>query len=149
MRQRIKFFTVAVFVTVFLSGCLTAAEQPFQLNESQVELRSIQTRAFDTFDTKMMLQTIISTLQDLGFVIDKADLALGSVSGSKYTSPYYGAPATSQIKMTVTVRPRGESQLLVRVNAQHDKTQITDAENYQDFYSALEKALFLTAQQVE
>jgi hypothetical protein len=51
--------------------------------------------------------------------------------------------------MTVTVRPRGETQLLVRANAQHGITAVDDPETYQDFFNALGKSLFLTAQQVD
>ena len=51
--------------------------------------------------------------------------------------------------MSVTVRPRGETQLLVRASAQYGIKQVDDAETYQDFFNALEKSLFLTAHQVD
>jgi hypothetical protein len=51
--------------------------------------------------------------------------------------------------MTVTVRPRGDKQLLVRANAQVGVNSIDDPATYQDFFAALEKAMFLTAQQVD
>lgn len=50
--------------------------QAMLTTESQVALRSIQSRAFNTRDTKKTLRTVIATLQDLGFVIDKADQEL-------------------------------------------------------------------------
>ena len=111
-------------------------------SESQVKLRSIQTRAFDTTDKKKMMQTVISTMQDLDFVIDKADFTLGSVTGSKFLGQ-------AVVTMSVTVRPRGEKQLLVRANAQYGINSVEDAATYQDFFTALEKAIFLTAQQVD
>jgi hypothetical protein len=97
---------------VLLSGCATPAVRALETTESQVKLRSIQTRAFDTTDKKKMMQTVISTMQDLDFVIDKADLMLGSVTGSKFLG-------YAVVTMTVIVRPRGEKQLLVRANAQY------------------------------
>ena len=131
------------FVAIIISGCVTSTQtKALQTDESQVQLRSVQTRAFDTSDRKMMMQTIISTMQDLEFVIDKADFTLGSITGTKFLGQ--GA-----VKMTVTVRDRGEKQLLVRANAQYGINSISDAETYQDFFNALEKALFLTAQQVD
>ncbi|UCG35898.1 MAG: hypothetical protein JSW17_05275 [Candidatus Omnitrophota bacterium] len=128
--------------SVGLGGCVTTSRKAFVTGESQVQLRSIQTRAFDTSDKKMMMQTIISTMQDLEFVIDKADFILGSVTGSKFLG-------TTVVTMTVTVRPRGQKQLLVRANARYGINSVEDPQTYQDFFVALEKALFLTAHQVD
>jgi len=50
---------------------------------SAVELRSFQTRAFDTTDKHKMMRTIIAVLQDLGLIIDKTDEDLGMVTGTK------------------------------------------------------------------
>ena len=125
-----------------MSGCATTAVKVFETNESQVKLRSMQTRAFDTIDKQKMMQTVISTMQDLEFVIDKADLTLGSISGSKFLG-------YAVVTMTVNVRPRSEKQLLVRANAQYGIESVEDVATYQDFFTALEKAIFLTAQQVD
>jgi hypothetical protein len=140
--QIYKNIAVALFLIFALVGCATTANKAFETSESQVKLRSMQSRAFDTTDTKKMMQTIISTMQDLNFVIDKADLTLGSVTGTKFVN-------NCSVIMTVTVRSRGEKQLLVRANAQVGIKSIDDAATYQDFFTALEKAMFLTAQQVD
>jgi hypothetical protein len=134
-------FTVFLLI-IFLSGCATPAVKALETDSSQVKLRSMQTRAFDTTDKKKMMQTVISNMQDLDFVIDKADLTLGSVTGSKFLG-------YEVVKMTVTVRPRGEKQLLVRANVQYGIRSIEDPGTYQDFFTSLEKAIFLTAQQVD
>lgn len=88
------------------------------------------------------MQTVISTMQDLDFVIDKADFTLGSVTGSKFLGQ-------ETVVMTVTVRPRGDKQLLVRANAQYGVSSVDDPATYQDFFTTLEKSIFLTAQQVD
>lgn len=139
----------AAFVTVFLlslplvfTGCATTTQRVLDTDQSQVKLRSMQTRAFDTTDKEKMLRVVISTLQDLDFVIDRADTELGSVTGSKFTN-------NTLLKMTVTARPRGETQLLVRANAQFGIKAIDDPEPYQDFFTSLEKSLFLTAHQID
>ncbi|RKY34805.1 MAG: hypothetical protein DRP78_06100 [Candidatus Omnitrophota bacterium] len=130
-------------ISIFaICGCATTGNKAFKTSESQVELRSIQTRAFDMTDKKLMMQTVISTLQDLDFVVRKADLILGSVTGSKFLG-------NAVVAMTVTIRPRGEKQLLVRVNAQIGIRSVEDAETYQDFFNALGKALFLAAHKVD
>ena len=144
MRQFQKYSTLCfiLILVITISGCASTAGKAFETNESQVKLRSIQTRAFDTTDKKKMMQTVISTMQDLDFVIDKADLTLGSVTGSKFIG-------YAIVTMTVIVRPKGEKQLLVRANAQYGINSVEDAQTYQDFFTLLEKSLFLTAQQVD
>lgn len=133
---------IILAVLFALSGCVTTATKALDASQSSVELRSVQTRVFDITDKEKMMRTVISTMQDLDFVIDKADFTLGSVTGSKFFR-------TTVITMTVTVRPRGETQLLVRVNAQYGINSVKDPATYQDFFVALEKALFLTAHQVD
>lgn len=123
------------------SACESSRRHVFESEESQVQLRQIQTRAFDTTDVNKTLRTIIATLQDLGFVVDSADEELGTVSGTKLSS--------YQLRMTVTVRPRGEKQLMVRASGQYNIYPVTQAEPYQQFFAALEKAMFLTAHQVD
>ena len=127
---------------LFLVGCQTNSKsQIISASESQVALRQMQSRAFDTTDIPKTLRTVIATLQDLSFVIDKADAELGSVSGTKLDG--------YALRMTVSVRPHGESQLLVRANAQYNITAVEDPAPYQQFFMALEKAMFLEAHQVE
>ena len=125
-----------------LAACQTdSRRQVLASTESQLALRQIQTRAFETTDRERMLRTVIATLQDLSFVVDKADATLGSVSGTKLDG--------YQLRMTVTVRPRGETQLLVRANAEYNLTAVDDPEPYQQFFAALEKSAFLTAHNVD
>ncbi len=125
-----------------LGGCQTnSKDQVLASSESQVKLRQIQTRAFDTTDQTKTLRTAIATLQDLGFVIDKADEELGAVSGTKLDG--------YQLRMTVTVRKQGETKTAVRANAQYNDQEVVDPKPYQQFFAAFEKAMFLTAQQVD
>lgn len=137
-RRLVMVLIVYSFIAV---GCATTQQRLFDSEFSQVQLRSIQTRVFDTTDKEKTLRTVMSTLQDLGFVIDKADATLGTVSATKLKN--------YALRITVTVRPRGETQLLVRANAQYNVQPVTDPEPYQQFFAALEKAMFLTAHQVD
>lgn len=139
--MKIKSVLFLTVFSLFVVGCATTQERLLDSDSSQVQLRSIQTRAFDTTNKEKTLRTVISTLQDLEFVIDKADATLGTVSATKLKN--------YAVRITVTVRPRGETQLLVRANAQYNVTPITDPEPYQQFFAALEKAMFLTAHQAD
>lgn len=139
--MRNKLVAIVIVLSLSVGGCATTQERLFDSDSSQVQLRSIQTRAFDTRDKEKALRTVISTLQDLGFVIDKADATLGTVSATKLNN--------YSVRITVTVRPRGETQLLVRANGQYNIQPITEPGSYQQFFVALEKAMFLTAHQAD
>lgn len=141
MKKKIVLF-IAPVLLLLMNGCASTTQQVFTSEESQAKLRSIQTRAFDTNDKNKMMRNVISTLQDLDFVIDSADLLLGSVSATKFAN-------NQTVKATVTVRDRGEKQLLVRLNVQYGLKAIEDPDPYQDFFNSLGKAIFLTAQQVD
>lgn len=146
-RRRKSFRIVPVgLVCLVLAACGTSREQLLATTASQVQLRSIQTRAFDTTDPERTLRTIIATMQDLGFVMDHADYTLGTVSGTKLDR---SGLQSYTLRMSVTVRPRGTTQLLVRANAQYNLVQVEDPEPYQAFFTALGRAMFLEAQQVD
>ncbi len=139
------FRTLAVVIATSLAtsffGCTSSKEQLLKMDESQVRLRRVQTRAFDTMEKEMMLRTIITTLQDFDYVLDKADATLGVVSATKFD--------TNRYRITVTVRPRGEAQLLVRANLQFNQKAVNDPVIYQDFFTSLAKSMFLTAHSVD
>lgn len=134
-------FHLALGILFLGSGCGSSRKQLLASDASQVQLRSIQTRAFDTTDKPGTLRAAMSTLQDLGFVVDSADEQLGTVSGTKLDR--------YALRMTVSVRPRNEAQMLVRANAQFQNRAIEDPKPYQQFFDALGKSLFLQAQAVE
>ena len=134
-----KIITVLFGVTL-LGGCVNTRQDVLGTQYSQVETRNYQSRVFDTSDKKMVLRSVVSTMQDLGFIIDKADETLGTVSG---TSFIYNS------KLTVSVRPSGKTQMLVRANAQAKLKEITDPVAYQNFFDSLSKSLFLDANLVE
>jgi hypothetical protein len=104
----------------------------------------MQTRAFDTADKTRVLRTVIGTLQDLGYAIDKVEPPAGTVTATKL----------SILSLTVAVHPRGTRQTAVRANAMvrmaRGNTQVDDPAFYQRrFFEPLSKALFLSALQVE
>lgn len=140
MNRKTGLLAVAV-VAGAVAACAPSTKAVLETSQSAVQLRSYQQRAFDTTDKTKTMRSVIATLQDLSFVVDKADLELGTVSATKLSG--------YQLRITVTVRPRGETQMLVRANAQYMDKAVEDPEPYQDFFTALEKSMFLTAHQVD
>lgn len=135
------FVTAAVVGTGVGTGCESSKKHLLAAEESQVKLRTIQARAFDTTDKKAMLRAVMATLQDLGFVLDHGDYVLGTVTATKWKG--------YQLRMTVYVRERGTTQLQVRASAQYNLVAIEDPEEYQQFFDALSKSVFLAAQEVD
>jgi len=134
-----KILLPAILVTLaLLSGCATTNQRVLDAgDETQLQKRSYQSRTFETANKEKVLRATITTLQDLGFVIDRADMLLGSVSGTKLDG--------HQVKITVSVRPKGSDRMLVRANAQFNVEPINDPKQYQNFFASLEKSLFLSA----
>lgn len=137
----VRLLCFTAILLMFLTGCATTNQQLLDSDGSQVQLRSIQTRAFDTTDREKTLRTVMATLQDLGFVIDQADSMLGTVTATKLDR--------YALRMTVSIRPRGETQTLVRGNCQYEDKPVYDPEPYQQFFNSLGKAMFLAAHQVD
>jgi hypothetical protein len=127
-------------ILLMVCACTPPTRQVLETKESEVRLRSIQSRFFETTDTNKTMRAVIAALQDLGFVVDKANESLGVVSATKL-SGYV-------LRMTVSVRPRGESQVLVRANAQYNIQAVEEPEPYQRFFDALSQSMFLAAHQM-
>ena len=138
MRTRIATVGLWVALGLLSVGCAGLNERVLDSKTETLRARSIQTRVFDTADRERTLRDVIATLADLDFWVEKADATLGVVKGSK-----------SGLTLTVTVSPRGPGQVVVRANAQRHMSPIEDPEAYQRFFAALEKAMFLTAHQID
>jgi len=132
---------IAMAALLAFAGC--AATTPVDITGSgtQLEARQIQTRQYDTLDKSLTMRSVVATLQDLGFTIDQADAELGTITATRYHQ--------YTMRMTVTVVQRGAERVSVRANARIGEEAVTDAQTYQDFFVALDKAMFLTLNRVD
>jgi hypothetical protein len=176
-------FILVLLVCLVFQGCAmqwgaeiqgNSRDQIVMSEDSQVKLRSIQSRVFDTTDRIKILRVAVATMQDLFFDIDVLDEELGIVSGKKWFShespwadhPTYYLYETDALllfnfnfrtwgpfnyrndltRMTVTVRPKEKTRSLVRASVQYNIRAVEDPEMYQKFFKTLSQAMFLAAQ---
>ncbi|MCK5191118.1 MAG: hypothetical protein KAR12_13805 [Methylococcales bacterium] len=147
-------------------------DQILMSESSQVKMRSIQTRVYDSTDKVEIMRGIISTMQDLFFDIDVIDHESGIITGKKLyqsggaweNNPTYYTYKTDNLvifstnyrtygpfqyrndltRISVTIRPKGETQLKVRASIQHNIRAIEEPEVYQRFFKLLGKSQFLS-----
>jgi hypothetical protein len=65
-------------------GQWESRDQIWMSEASQVRLRAAQSRVFDTADRMRILEAVVATLQDEGFMIGTLDEELGIVSGKRF-----------------------------------------------------------------
>lgn len=90
---------------------------------------------FATADMRSALRAAIAALQELDFIVDRADLASGAVSGVK-ADQYL-------MRVTVTAAPSGADRLVIRAVARYDVTAVLEAAPYEKFFAVLARILAL------
>jgi hypothetical protein len=145
--------------------------QIWQAEASQVKVRAAQSRVLDTADRRRTLEAVVGAFQDLGFQVEVLDEELGIVSGKKFMKreqPVFGFDSSyylydeeslvvftkayrswgpfrhrsDLVRLTVTVRERSPTQLIVRASAQFQLRPVEGPEPYQGFFQALAQAVF-------
>jgi len=110
--------------------------------KTALELRSIQTRTFETPDEHKVYRAILSVMQDLGYAITSLEPAAGTVTGNKLAQLDLTATISSSDEETTTVR----ANAVVKINPQRlaQSYQVDSPEFYQvRFFEPLSQALFL------
>lgn len=146
--KRLSIHTKLIWVGIlFVSGLswhgCAAPQAPQDLlvpTESQMKVRSLQTRTFDLKDRHAAIRGVIASLQDLGFIIERTNEGLGLVTAARFAEPNYYDVVT----ITVTVRQDSADKMSVRANAIYNNKPIEDPKVYQNFFAALQRALFLS-----
>ncbi|WP_118138761.1 hypothetical protein [Oceanicella sp. SM1341] len=122
-------------VTFLIAGCqMNSTQQVLQSTRSQAAQRVISTREYDTADRDAVLQAVVSTLQDLEYVIDRVDPILGTVSATRY--------GRDLSRLTVSIR-ESSGVTIVRASGQTNQTEISDPLAFESFYDSLSQSLFL------
>lgn len=74
-------FILLPLIIVMLGACANAPEPKPQ--KTQLEIRQMQTRTYDTQDLKMVMKAVMHALQDDNFIIQQADIDLGLLTAQK------------------------------------------------------------------
>jgi hypothetical protein len=126
-----------------LAACATTPPQNTDLllapTEEQMQLRNMQTRSFDVADRNQAMRGVISALQDLGFIIERANESLGLVTAARFAEPRW----FDVVGVTVTVREQEGGAMLIRANAIYNNAPVTDPKVYQNYFATLERSLFI------
>lgn len=136
-------------------------------DDSHLHTRKIQNRAFDTVDKRRVIQDVITTLHDEGFLLDSFDEELATVIATKLvehrypvaviTATNWAATVTSEyelppyeLRINVTILPLTKTQLMVRAQVQHNSNEEVDVLGiYQGFFQSLSASLSLEAHEVD
>ena len=173
---------ILCFLLIILTGCIPAIvalgagavgagvaaskvkNKEGEPEKSQLEIREIQTRTYDTPDSKMVLKTMLNVLQDDGFIVTEGNADLGLLSATKELdvqtegAVFWGSffnlawDKNAIVEATANVSEFGK-QTRVRVNFQqkvYDSAggvstvdQIADPKFYQEFFAKVDKGLFI------
>ncbi len=141
--NRIQVIGAAAIVTgaIALHGCVAPEprQELFAPTDAQMKIRSAQSRTFEVSDSAVAMRGVIAALQDLGFIIERANAPLGLVTAARFAEPNY----YDVLGVTVTVRPQEAGKTMIRANAIYNSKPIEDPKVYQKFFAAVERSLFL------
>ena len=142
LAKKTRIVALTILIAMMSSSCASPPKEPPELlapSEEQMKIRNLQTRTFDVADRKVAMRGVIAALQDLGFIIERANEPLGLVTAARFAEPRY----YDVVGVTVTVRPANETQTTIRVNAIFNNQPITDPAVYRNFFATLERSFFI------
>lgn len=142
MKRRVVQGVIAGAIAAMAYGCVPPQPDQGLLapTEAQMKIRSVQTRIFEVKDRQVAMRAVIAALQDLGFIIERANEALGLVTAARFAEPNY----YDVLGVTVTVRPQPDDRMMIRANAIYNNKPIEDPKVYQNFFATLERSIFVT-----
>lgn len=168
-----------IIILIALASTVACQSSPpqksFQLSESALQVRQLQTRRFDDVDEGTLLAACAGVLQDLGFNLDESETELGVVVASKRRDVQNWGTATMsnllEVFMGIEIAidkeqriraslvtwpdPDNERVYFVRVTLQRvvwntenevsRREALNDPQLYQRFFDRLSKSVFLEA----
>ncbi len=164
MANHSKKFLALLFSVFLVWGC---TPKNVSTTKSQLEVRQIQTKVFQTDDYRGVLKAVLNILQDDGYIIDSVNDGLGFLKAQKEidVESRWRKIATSvfsddearwaklniiEVSCNVTqfgnktkVRANFRSKLVSNRNEVINSYQVEDENFYRDFFSKVDKSIFL------
>ena len=161
-----KRMCILLLLCTGIISCATTGVTP---PKTQLQIREFQTRSFETNNVKMVMKAMLNVLQDDGYIVKNANVELGLLNATKEVDitnkwevfgAFLGATQGYQtsfaknriIEATANVSEFG-TQCRVRINFQIKDMdnkggvravgQIEDEKFYQDFFSKVDKGVFI------
>jgi len=166
-------FTLSVVLCIIasLSSCTPAIPVP---QRTQLEIRQIQTRSYDNrgHDSLKIMKAVINVLQDEGYIIKNADQQLGFITAqmdadvedawdSSFSKAFGGHQAryqknalnecsvnVTEVGREVKVRAVFQKKIYDNFGAVSSVQKIEDPFFYQEFFSKVDKGIFLEKQNI-
>lgn len=170
-----KIVLVLLLAVVFVSANSVQAKSTKNeiiTPQSQLQKRQYQTRTYSGTNKAVIMKAMLNVLQDEGFMVNNANSLLGFVAGAKEFSPNdktidlekeFGTKkgllgvTVAVVESTANVTEYGK-EIKVRINFKRKKLnsygnatsieEITNEQYYQNFFSKVDKAIFLQKQKV-
>ncbi len=140
--------------------------------QSQLQKRQYQTRQYEQISKADIMKAMLDVLQDEGFIVNNANSLLGFISGVKEFSPNdktidkqaelgttkgLTGCVVAVVEATANVSEYGKSYR-VRINFKrkllnsygnaYKITEVSDEKYYQNFFSKVDKAIFIQKQKI-
>ncbi|MGN1154482.1 MAG: hypothetical protein ACI4S3_10675 [Candidatus Gastranaerophilaceae bacterium] len=169
-----KFLSILLLLMV---GCFVPCFAKKSANEvitpqTQLQKRQYQTRQYSNIQKATLMKAMLNILQDEGFIVNNANSLLGFISGAKEFSPNdktidmvaefgtkkgtFGA-VVAVVEATANVSEYGKDYK-VRINFKrkllnaygnaYKIDEVTDEKYYQNFFSKVDKAIFIQKQKI-
>ena len=158
-----KITIAALVICFFITGCATSGGP----QQTQLQIREFQTKAYETNNTKMVMKALLNVLQDDAFIVKEANTELGFMTASKeidveskgsafVATLFMGSNAkwkkNSIIEATANISEFGTQtrvRMIFQTKTMDNKggvvevKQIQDEQYYQDFFAKVDKGIFI------
>lgn len=149
----LKKIILILFCLSLVSGTPTFAKGK-KAEVSSLEIRQMQTRAYEVKDKKELMEAIVNVLQDRDYLINESNYNLGVISGykeCKEKSRYVRYETSVQINELKADNYKVRTNFIKKnIDPTGTATTQIDVKNpeefYRDFFSQLNKSLFIESQ---